>query len=282
MATVVGGVGTSHIPAAGAAIDHGKTGEPYWSTWYEGIQPGRQWMEALKPDVCIVVYNDHASAFALDLIPTFAIGVAPEFKPADEGYGPRQVPVVEGHPELAWHLAEHLITHDFDMTIVSEMDVDHGCTVPLSILFGQPTSWPCKVIPICVNVIQYPQPSGKRCLALGRALRDAIKSFPDDLRVCVFGTGGLCHQLQGERAGVINEGFDIEFMDKLVTAPDEISQWSLTDYMREAGSEGVEMVMWFIMRGALEEQAHEVYRYFHVPISNTAYGLQILESGETA
>ncbi len=279
MAKVVGGVGTSHIPAIGAAIDHGKTGEPYWKDWYEGIQPGRRWMEKVQPDVCVVAFNDHASAFSLELIPTFAIGVADEFAPADEGYGPRQVPAAKGHPELAWRLAESLITSDFDMTIVNKMDVDHGCTVPLSILFGQPDAWPCKIIPLMVNVIQYPQPSAKRCLALGRAIRSAVQSYPEDLKVVVFGTGGLCHQLQGERAGVINEEFDIEFMDKLIDRPDEIAaKWSLVDYMRETGSEGVEMIMWFIMRGALNDNAREAFRYFRVPVSNTAYGLQILEN----
>lgn len=281
MARVVGGVGTSHVPAIGAAIDHGKTDQPYWRDWFAGIQAGRRWIEKVKPDVCIVAFNDHASAFSLELIPTFAIGVAGEFAPADEGYGPRQVPIVKGHPEFAWHLAESLITSDFDMTIVNRMDVDHGCTVPLSILFGQPEAWPCQVIPLMVNVIQYPQPSADRCLALGRALRNAIAAYPEDLKVAVLGTGGLCHQLQGERAGVINEAFDIEFMDRLVDAPDQLAaQWSLIDYIREAGSEGVEMVMWLIMRGSLNDQVIEKRRFFHVPVSNSAYGQQILENAQ--
>jgi protocatechuate 4,5-dioxygenase beta chain len=279
MARISASVYTSHVPAIGAALDLGKTREPYWQPVFAGYEASRAWLAEHRPDVVFLVYNDHASAFSLDVVPTFAIGTGAEFQPADEGWGPRPVPKVIGHPALASHVAQSVIQDDFDLTIVNRMDVDHGCTVPLSILFGQPDAWPCQVIPLMVNVIQYPQPSAQRCLALGRALRSAIASYPEDLKVAVFGTGGLCHQLQGERAGVINEPFDIEFMDRLVDSPDQLAgKWSLIDYIREAGSEGVEMVMWFIMRGALNDNALEKYRFFHVPVSNTAYGLQILEN----
>ena len=195
MARLVGGVGCSHVPAVGAAIDKGRTGEPYWAPYFAKVAPARRWIADVAPDVCVVVYNDHASAFSLEVIPTFALGLADEFPPADEGYGPRPVPVVPGHPELAWHLAESLILDEFDLTYVNEMPVDHGLTVPLSVMFGQPDAWPCRIIPLCVNVVQYPPPTGRRCYHLGQAIRRAVEAYPGDERVVVLGTGGMSHQL---------------------------------------------------------------------------------------
>jgi protocatechuate 4,5-dioxygenase beta chain len=279
MATVVAGLGTSHVPAVGAAIDHSKQETPYWKPYFDKIEPAREWMAQTRPDVCIIVYNDHASAFSLEVIPTFTIGVAGEFPPADEGYGPRQVPVVQGHPDLAWHLAESLILNEFDMTIANAMPVDHGLTVPLSVLYGQPERWPTRVIPLCVNVIQYPPPTGNRCYQLGKAIRRAIEAFPGDERVAVIGTGGLSHQLQGERAGLTNPAFDLAFMDALVANPDRQARVGHTEYLREAGTEGIELVMWLVMRGALDPKVREVYRAHHVPTSNTSNGLLILENG---
>jgi len=277
MARVVGGVGTSHVPAVGAAIDHDEATDPYWAPYFDKIGPARDWMADADPDVCIVVYNDHASAFSLQLIPTFALGVAAELPPADEGYGPRGVPAADGHPELAWHLAESLILDEFDLTIVNEMPIDHGCTVPLSVMYGRPEAWPCRVIPLCVNVIQYPAPTGHRCHQLGKALRRALDAWPGDERVVVFGTGGMSHQLQGERAGLVNLAFDTAFMDRLVTDPESQAAVRHTEYIREAGSEGIELVMWLVMRGAMAPEVHEVYRMNHVPTSNTSNGLIILE-----
>ena len=278
MAKLFAGVGTSHVPGIGAAVDNKKTQTDYWKPLFDGYEPAREWMRNEAPDVVIIVYNDHASAFSLELIPTFAIGVAERFQPADEGYGPRKVPVVEGHPELAWHLAESLILDEFDMTIANEMPVDHGLTVPLSIACGEPDVWPCKVIPLCVNVIQYPSPTGNRCYQLGKAIRKAVEAFPEDLKVAIFGTGGMSHQLQGERAGLVNADFDIAFLDDLTQNVDRLVRIPHVEYLREAGSEGAELVMWMIMRGALDDDAREVYRHFHVPASNTAAGLIILEN----
>jgi protocatechuate 4,5-dioxygenase beta chain len=280
MAKLIAGVGTSHVPSIGAAMDNGKTQEPYWKVLFDGYEPARQWMKEKAPDVAIVVYNDHASAFSLDLIPTFLIGVADEFPPADEGYGPRGVPVVEGDARLAWYMAESLILDEFDMAIANTMPVDHGLTVPLSIMCGQPDSWPCKVIPLCVNVIQYPPPTGMRCYKLGQAIRRALDSYDEDLTVAIFGTGGMSHQLQGERAGIINQEFDTDFLNRLVSDPASLAKIPHADYIMKAGSEGIEMVMWLIMRGALDDQVNEVYRHYHVPASNTAAGLIILENSE--
>jgi protocatechuate 4,5-dioxygenase beta chain len=266
------------VPGIGAAVDNKKTQTDYWKPLFDGYEPVREWMRKEAPDVAIIVYNDHASAFSLELIPTFAIGVAEAFQPADEGYGPRRVPVVEGHPELAWHLAESLILNEFDMTIANEMPVDHGLTVPLSITCGAPSAWPCKVIPLCVNVIQYPSPTGNRCYQLGKAIRSAVEAFPDDIKVAIFGTGGMSHQLQGERAGLVNADFDIAFLDDLTQNVDRLVDIPHVEYLREAGSEGAELVMWMIMRGALDADAREIYRHYHVPASNTAAGLIILEN----
>ena len=278
MARITAGVATSHVPAIGAALDNGKSDEPYWQPVFAGYEASKAWIAAEKPDVVILVYNDHASAFSLELIPTFAIGCAEEFAPADEGWGPRPVPVVQGHPELAWHLAEKLILDEFDMTIVNRMDVDHGLTVPLSLMFGQPEAWPCRVIPLAVNVVQYPPPTGNRCFNLGKAIARAVQSYPEDLKVVVFGTGGMSHQLQGPRAGLINREFDNAFLDALIDDPAAQARVPHLDYVREAGSEAIELVMWLIMRGALSDKVRVVHRFYHVPASNTAVGHLILEN----
>jgi protocatechuate 4,5-dioxygenase beta chain len=234
-------------------------------------------MADANPDVIILAYNDHASAFDLDLIPTYAIGVASEFPIADEGYGPRDVPIVEGYPELAWHLAESLILDEFDMTICNYMPVDHGLTVPLSIMYDKPEKWPARVIPLAVNVIQYPPPTPRRCFNLGKAIRRAIKNWDEDITVAVFGTGGMSHQLQGERAGWVNTPFDTDYLNRLGEDPESLLEISHIDLLRDAGSEGIELVMWLIMRGALGGSVREVHRHYHVPASNTAAGLIIFE-----
>ncbi len=255
MARITSSVYTSHVPAIGAALDLGKTGEAYWQPLFAGYEPSKKWMKENTPDVVFLVYNDHATAFSLDFIPTFAIGTAAEFTPADEGWGPRPVPKVMGHPELAGHIAQSVIQQDFDLTIVNKMDVDHGLTVPLSLMFGQPQAWPCPVIPFAVNVVQYPVPSGRRCLQLGKAIRKAIESFDRDLKVQIWGTGGMSHQLQGPRAGLINKEFDNRFLDRLIADPEGLADVPHIDYVREAGSEGIELVMWLIARGAMGDVA---------------------------
>jgi len=288
MAKITASVFTSHVPAIGAALDLGKTQEPYWQPVFKGYEYGKQWMKDNKPDVIFLVYNDHATAFSLDFIPTFAIGTAAQFQPADEGWGPRPVPVVQGHPELASHIAQSVIQQDFDLTIVNKMDVDHGLTVPLSLMCGQPPDdqfeWPCPVIPFAVNVVQYPVPSGQRCFNLGKAIRKAIESYDHDINVHIWGTGGMSHQLQGARAGLINKAFDNAFLDKLINDPQAAADISHIDYVREAGSEGIELVMWLIARGAMSDvnegkaQPHVAHRFYHVPASNTAVGHLILEN----
>ena len=290
MARITASVYTSHVPAIGAALDLGKSGEPYWQKVFAGYEFSKQWMRQNRPDVIFLVFNDHATAFSLDLIPTFAIGTAAQYRPADEGWGPRPVPVVQGHPGLASHIAQSVIQDDFDLTIVNRMDVDHGLTVPLSLMCGQPPrdrfEWPCPVIPFAVNVVQYPVPSGRRCFALGQAIRRAVESFDAPLNVQVWGTGGMSHQLQGPRAGLINREWDNRFLDRLIEEPAALAQLPHIDYVREAGSEGIELVMWLIARGAMADVAtantgpkpRVAHRFHHVPASNTAVGHLILEN----
>jgi protocatechuate 4,5-dioxygenase, beta chain len=278
MAKIIAGVATSHIPAVGAALDLGKTNEPYWSPVFAGYDRAKEWFKGVKPDAIILIYNDHASAFSLEMIPTFAIGCAASFAPADEGWGPRPVPTVEGYPELGWHIAQSTILDEFDMTIINKMDVDHGLTVPLSLMFGQPNQWPCRVVPLAVNVVQYPPPTGNRCYQLGKAIRKAVESFGSDERIVIMGTGGMSHQLQGPRAGFINKAFDKEFLDGLTKDPEGLAKIPHLTYVEEAGSEGIELVMWLIMRGALDASVKEIHRHYHVPASNTAVGHIILEN----
>lgn len=281
MARITAGVGCSRVPAIGVAIDTGITDQPYWQPVFEGFEKSRAWMKDQKPDVIFLVYNDHCTAFDASCIPTFALGCAAEFQPADEGWGPRPVPVVKNHQKLASHIAQSVILDEFDLTIMNEMEVDHGLTVPLSVMFGdipEDGTWPALVIPLCVNVVQYPPPTGNRCYNLGKAIRRAIDSFDEDLNVVIFGTGGMSHQLQYKRAGLINAEWDNRFLDMVAHDPVAASQIPHLEYLREAGSEGVEMVMWHVMRGALDDEVTEVHRHYHVPASNTAVGHIILEN----
>ena len=280
-ARITASVFTSHVPAIGAALDQGKTEEPYWQPLFAGYELSQEWMRNNIPDAIVLVFNDHATAFSLDMIPTFAIGTASSYAVADEGWGPRPVPEVQGHPDLAAHIAHSVIQQDFDLTIVNRMAVDHGLTVPLSLMFGQPDAWPCPIIPVAVNVVQYPVPSGQRCLDLGKAIRNAIESYDESLDVQVWGTGGMSHQLQGPRAGLINADFDAAFLDTLIFDPECLAAMPHVEYLREAGSESIELVMWLIARGAMGDLAGRPapsveHRFYHVPASNTAVGHLIL------
>ena len=283
MAKITAGVGCSHVPAIGVAMDTNNTEAPYWKPCFEGFEKSREWIKNANPDVIFLVYNDHCTAFDASCIPTFALGCAAEFHPADVGWGPRPVPVVKNHQGMASHIAQSLILDEFDITIMNEMEVDHGLTVPLSVMYGEhgvEDEWPALVIPLCVNVVQYPAPTGNRCYQLGKAVRRAIESYEEDLNVVIFGTGGMSHQLQYKRAGLINKEWDLSFLDRLTSDPVGLSQMPHIEYLRQAGSEGVEMVMWHVMRGALDDDVTEVHRHYHVPASNTAVGHIILENNK--
>lgn len=284
-ARITASVYTSHVPAIGQALDGGKTEEPYWKKVFDGYEYSKEWMKENTPDVIFLVYNDHATAFDMKMIPTFAIGTGSEYAIADEGYGARPVPGIKGYPELAAHIAQSVIMDDFDLTLVNEMEIDHGLTVPMSLMFGQPDEWPCRVIPFAVNVVQYPVPAGHRCFQLGKAIRKAIESWDEPINVQIWGTGGMSHQLQGTRAGLINPEWDNAFLDQLIADPAELADSPHLDYVDEAGSEGIELVMWLIARGAMADQdggdpVVVKHRFYHVPASNTAVGHLILENPE--
>jgi protocatechuate 4,5-dioxygenase beta chain len=279
MSEIIWGLGTSHVPSIGAAMDRGKTEDPYWKPLFDGYRPAREWMAAHLPDVAVIVYNDHANAFDLDIVPTFAIGTDDLYRVADEGFGRRPVPDVRGAPQLSVHLVEKLVDDGFDLTVCQRMEVDHGLTVPLSVFWPEPGgAWPCAVVPLLVNVIQYPQPTAARCYALGKALGRAIASFDPDVTVAVFGTGGMSHQLAGERAGFINSRFDRMFLKAIESDPESLARLSREEYVREAGSEGIELIMWLIMRGALHDEVRHVHSTYHVPASNTAAALALFDN----
>jgi protocatechuate 4,5-dioxygenase, beta chain len=278
LAEIIWGLATSHVPSIGAAMDGGKTADPYWKPLFDGYAPAREWMAEHPPDVAVIVYNDHANAIGLDLVPTFAIGTAESYAVADEGWGRRPVPQVTGAPELSEHLVTELVDAEFDIATCHRLDVDHGLTVPLSVYCPEPgDAWPCAVVPVLVNVIQYPQPTAARCYRLGQALGQAIRSFPQETKVAVFGTGGMSHQLAGARAGLINTRFDRMFLDAIEHDPASLAALSREDYIREAGTEGVELIMWLVMRGALSVNIKRVHETYHVPASNTAAALALFE-----
>jgi protocatechuate 4,5-dioxygenase beta chain len=278
MATVVGGIACSHIPAIGNAITRQLQNEPYWKPFFDGYPPVRAWLEQVRPDVAIVIYNDHGLNFFLDKMPTFAVGAAPEYTNADEGWGLKPVAPFAGHPEFSWHLIESLVADEFDLTTCQEMQVDHGFTVPMSLLWPDRIPWPVRCVPIAVNTVQHPLPSPGRCFRLGQALGRAIASFPDNLKVVLVGTGGLSHQLDGQRAGYINREFDLMCMEKIVDNPEALASYSIHDLVELAGSQGAEFIHWLMMRGALTGRVTRLHSNYHIPISNTAAGLLLLEN----
>lgn len=279
MAKIIGGVTSSHIPAVGNAIEDGVTQEPYWKRFFDGYGPAKDWLKRTDPDLVIVVYNDHGLNFFLDKIPTFALGCADIYENADEGWGLKPVVPFKGDVQLSWHIAESLIEQEFDICTCQEMKVDHGFVNPLRALYGTPKEkWPIKAIPLAVNTVQHPVPSAARCLKLGRALGKAIESYPEDMKVVIFGTGGLSHQLQGERAGFIDVDFDLECMEKIATEPEWMTQFSNSEIMKRAGTEGIETIMWLVMRGALQDDAKVIHKHYHAPISNTGAGVLVLEN----
>jgi len=276
MARIIGGITTSHVPSIGGAIAKGLQQDPYWQPFFDGFIPVRQWLAETRPDTVVVVYNDHGLNFFLDKMPTFAIGAAPSYRNADEGWGLPQLPAFAGHTELSWHLIEQLAAEDFDLTTCQEMLVDHAFTLPMALLWPD-QRWPVKVVPVCINTVQAPLPTAARCLKLGQAIGRAVASWASDEKVLVLGTGGLSHQLDGERAGFINKAFDTEFMDSLAANPAWATQFDTHQLIERAGTQGVELLMWLTTRAALGDKVAELHRNYHIPISNTASGLMLFE-----
>ena len=270
---IVGGIGLSHVPSVGVAVDRGKMQTPAWKPLADAYVPVRDWLAKLKPDVAIVVYNDHGADFMFDKYPTFALGVAERYAIADEGFGTRALPEVRGDLALSIHLCEKLVEAEFDLTVCQEMGVEHGFLVPMNLCFEHgPAGWPVASVPLQVNVIQHPLPTGARCYKLGQALRKAVESFPGERRVVVMGTGGMSHQLQGKRFGFMNEKFDQMFLDEIERNPETLAAMSHHALMEQAGAEAVELIMWHVMRGALSRDAKRVHRHYYAPMT-TGMGL---------
>jgi protocatechuate 4,5-dioxygenase beta chain len=279
MATIIGGLTSSHIPAIGKAIDKKLFDEPYWKPFFDGYPPIRDWLGDHKPDVAINIYNDHGLGFFLDKMPTFAIGAAHEYVNEDEGWGIPQLPPFPGNPKLSWHIIESMVADEFDITSCQELAVDHGFTVPMQLFWpGAPNNPDMpRTVPISANTVQHPIPTLNRALNFGRALRKALLSFPEDIKIVVLGTGGLSHQLDGERAGMINKEFDQMCMDKIVTDPEALTAITRHELVEKAGAQGTEFLMWMMMRGALGDEIIPVHKNYHIPISNTASGTMLLE-----
>jgi protocatechuate 4,5-dioxygenase beta chain len=277
MAKIVGAITTSHVPAIGRAIAKGLQQEAYWKPFFDGFLPVRQWLDKVKPDVAIVLYNDHGLNFFLDKMPTFAIGAAAQYHNADEGWGLPTLAPFTGDQDLSWQLIESLIEEEFDLTTCQEMLVDHAFTLPIELLWpGQQRH--VRTVPVCINTVQFPLPSAARCFKLGQAIGRAVEAWDADQRVVVIGTGGLSHQLDGRRAGFINKEFDQMFMDKLPTDPLWATRYSILDLVELAGTQGVELLMWLAARGALLGDVSTLHSNYHIPISNTASGLMLMEN----
>jgi protocatechuate 4,5-dioxygenase beta chain len=274
VARIVGGIGTSHAPSIAHAYDGGHQEEALWKPLFDGYLPAKKWLSRTAPDAMIVVYNDHLNRFFFDAYPTFALGVAESFPGADEGWGRRNLPDLKGDSRLGWHVARRLIEDEFDLTVCQELSIDHGILSILPLLWDPP--WPVPILPLAVNVIQHPLPTARRCFRLGEALRRAVESYPEDLRLVIVGTGGLSHQLHGERFGFVNPEWDNRFLDLVERDPEALTRYSHHQYMELGGAESVEMIMWLTMRAALGGSVRRIDRHYYAPLL-TGYGLLVLE-----
>lgn len=264
MAKIIGAIGTSHVPTIGVAYDKGKQQDPAWAPLFDGYKPVATWLKDKKVDVLVFFYNDHCTTFFFDMYPMFALGVGERFQVADEGAGLRPLPPIRGDVALQAHIAESLANDEFDITIFQNKPIDHGCAAPLPLLWPHEPDWPGVVVPVAINVLQYPLPTAQRCYRLGQAIRKAVESYPEDLNVVVVGTGGLSHQIHGERTGFNNTEWDMEFLELLQHAPEKLTQMTHADYVRLGGAESVEQIMWLAMRGAVEGPLNKVHQNYYL------------------
>ncbi|SEB26444.1 gallate dioxygenase [Variovorax sp. YR216] len=278
MAHIVGGIGTSHVPTIGVAYDKGKQEDPAWKPLFDGYRPVAQWLREKEVDTLVFFYNDHCSAFFFDLYPTFSLGIGERFQIADEGAGLRDLPPVRGDVEFQAHMAESLVNDEFDIATFQDRPLDHGCASPLPLLWPHRPDWPGTLVPIAVNVLQFPLPTARRCWKLGQTVRRAIESYPQDLRVAVVGTGGLSHQVHGERTGFNNEQWDHEFLHLLEHQPEKLAAMKHADYMRLGGAESVEQIMWLAMRGAIGDRVRKVHQNYYLA-TTTAMTVAVFEDG---
>ena len=276
MARIIGGIGTSHVPTIAMAFDKGKREDPDWKPLFEGYERVARWLEEKRPDVLFFCFNDHATSFFFDHYPTFALGVSDEYAIADEGVGPRRIPPLKGHAALSRHIARSLVDAEFDISVFQDTAIDHGLHSPLTMMWPSQPDWPGRVVPLVVNVIQQPLPRPSRCFALGKALRKAIESYPEDLKVAMVGTGGLSHQMIGDRAGFNDERWDREFLELIEKDPERLAGMTVADFARLGGNEGAEVVMWLIMRGALDARVKKVHSNYYLPMT-TAMAVALFE-----
>lgn len=264
MAKIIGAIGTSHVPTIGLAYDKGKQNDPAWAPLFEGYKPVASWLKEKKVDVLVFFYNDHCTTFFFDMYPTFALGVGESFQIADEGAGQRPLPPIRGNVALQAHIAESLVNDEFDITVFQDKPIDHGCAAPLPLLWPHDPDWPGVVVPVAINVLQYPLPTAQRCYRLGQAIRRAVESYPEDLNVVVVGTGGLSHQIHGERSGFNNTEWDMEFLELLEHDPQALTRMTHSDYVRLGGAESVEQIMWLAMRGAVEGPIRKLHQNYYL------------------
>lgn len=277
MATIIGGIAASHTPTIGFAFDHDKRNDRVWAPIFEAFAPVQQWIDDKRPDVLLFIYNDHVTSFFFDHYSAFTLGVGEQWRVADEGGGARDLPPVAGHPALARHVAQSLVADEFDMSFFQDKPLDHGCFSPLSLMCDHSDGWPVKLVPLQVGVLQFPVPSAARCFKLGHALRRAIESYPEDLKVAVVATGGLSHQVHGERAGFNNTPWDHEFLSRFENDPVRLSEMTQAELAELGGFEGAEVIMWLVMRGALSSQVRKVHQQYYLP-SMTGIAVAVYEN----
>ena len=281
MARIIGAVATSHTPTIGFALDKHKETDPAWAPIFEGYRPVQQWLAEKQPDVLFVIFNDHVTSFFFDHYSQFALGIGESYAVADEGGGPRALPPVRGHAALSHHIAAGLVADEFDLSYFQDKALDHGCFSPLSILWPHDPDWPGAIVPLQVGVLEFPVPSAKRCYKLGQSLRKAILSYPEDLKVAIVATGGLSHQVHGERCGFNNTDWDMEFLDLIEKDPIRLTEITLAEYAERGGMEGAEIIMWLVMRGALAPKVRKLHQSYYLP-SMTGIATAIYEDDPTS
>ena len=279
MARIIGGIAASHTPTIGFAYDRNKRDDPAWAPIFANFAPLSAWLATKRPDVVIFIYNDHVTSFFFDHYSAFALGVGAEWHVADEGAGPRNLPPIQGHPQLAAHIGQSLMADEFDMAFFQHRPLDHGCFSPLSVLCPHEPTWPVRLVPLQMGVLQFPIPSARRFYRLGQALRRAIESYPDDLRVAIAATGGLSHQVHGERAGFNNPAWDQRFLDLFERDPERLARMTIAQFAELGGLEGAEVVTWLTMRGALSANVKCKFRSYYLP-SMTGIATAIYEGSD--
>jgi gallate dioxygenase len=277
MARIIGAIASSHTPTIGFALDRNKQDDPVWAPIFEAYEPIRRWLAEKQPDVLVVTYNDHVTSFFFDHYSAFALGVGEAYPVADEGGGARALPAVRGHAALSHHIGASLMADEFDMSFFQDRALDHGVLSPLSMLVPHEPDWPVPIVPLQIGVLQFPVPTARRCYKLGHALRRAIESYPADLKVAIVATGGLSHQVHGERAGFNNTPWDMQFLELIEKDPERLAEMTLGQYAALGGMEGAEVIMWLVMRGAMSATIRKIHQTYYLP-SMTGIATAIYEN----